>query len=347
MSKSKYINFANANLFGAALLAVAATEGLNPTRIQAVSNLSAGEHLPRSERMATGDRYLTSSVPDRAATGSGSAVKLATANLLAQTTNTSADNESSDRSKSGLLKRISLGFLLLFFVPLGIFYPLFLFYKMLLVKPQNSANSLLEEQSEGKTADLNIYSPPTTNITKATVSKLQIAFSPPARELRKELCRVSSIADLKQEDNIVELMHQTIDVLIEQGHWTHISQTSNTFPLNRVRPEFDEISERERHKFSEEQSGLVNYNRNVSGSDGYERNYSYVVVTLILCTSHTQPLFQTVTTKEQLIEELTQLKKISENAVIKFELLWNPQQEDVYISNDQLLVEYDEMTRLL
>ncbi|MGL5074232.1 MAG: DUF1517 domain-containing protein [Waterburya sp.] len=40
------------------------------------------------------------------------------------------------------------------------------------------------------------------------------------------------------------------------------------------------------------------------------------------------------------------LSKMEQDSVIKFELLWNPQQENVYISNEQLLIEYADMTRL-
>jgi uncharacterized membrane protein len=154
------------------------------------------------------------------------------------------------------------------------------------------------------------------------------------------------MTDLHQFD-LVDLMHQTVDVLIEQGHWTHASYGSITLPLAKVKSEFELISAQERAKFTSKMPSLSNHNRNFSTSDGYHESYSYVVVTLILCTSHTVPLFKQINTKEQLVQELTQLGKMERDSVIKFELLWNPQPEGVYLSNEQLLTEYADMTRLL
>jgi uncharacterized membrane protein len=185
------------------------------------------------------------------------------------------------------------------------------------------------------------------DVNQATVSKLQIAFSPPARQLRAELSRVTCMTNLHVESDLVDLMHQTVDVLIEQGHWTHVSYASVTLPLAKVRSEFNFISVQERTKFTSKMPSLVNHNRNISNSNGNQESYSYVVVTLILCTSHTAPLFKKINTKEQLVNELIQLGKMERDSVIKFELLWNPQPEGVYLSNDQLLTEYEDLTRLL
>ena len=77
------------------------------------------------------------------------------------------------------------------------------------------------------------------DVNQATVSKLQIAFSPPATRLREELNRITLRSDLDVEHDVVDLMYQTVRVLIEQGHWTHASYTSATLPLHKVKPEFD------------------------------------------------------------------------------------------------------------
>jgi len=344
VSKSKTINLANLYFFSAALLATGATSALNPIEVRATSDPLTLSPQLRVEG-TTPNLSSQSLVPfPSALTTESSSTNL----LLAQTEpNVTSQNDGADRSN--LLRLTSVAFFLLFFVPLGIFYPLFLFYRMLLVKPEKS-NGFVADESQPETirsrSAKNYSSPAVTDITKATVSKLQIAFSPPAKELRKELSRVSSVGDIKSDRDIVDLMHQTVDVLIEQQHWSHISHSSQTFPLHLVKPKFDSISKSERKKFKSKQPGLVERDLDLSGSEGYERNYSYVVVTLILCTSHAAPLFTAISTKKQLIEELTKLKNIEENAVIKFELLWNPQQENIYISNDRLLVEYDEMIRL-
>ena len=276
--------------------------------------------------------------------------------LLADNVNLETNNSAENESRPDFIRLVVLSFFLLFFVPLGIFYPLFLFYRILLIKPEESDladdltdifNNDLQREFYETASPINIKQQGAKNLNKATVSKLQIAFLPPAYQLRQELSRVTSEANVNGEYDLVSLMHRTIKVLVEQGHWTHVCHDSITLPLEQVKPEFDLISHQERNKFVSKKPSLINYNRNVSKKDGYQRNYSYVVVTLILCTSHSSPLFKTIKTKDQLAKELTALANMEKDSVIKFELLWNPQQEGIYISNDQLLVEYGDMIRLL
>ena len=326
------INLVDLRFFGTALIATIAIYCLNP--FQTEGSLKAETiRLLHSAKIIESDRSL---IPAK------NLPIISEANSLPQPS-TTADENAGTRTRS--IRLLVLALFMLFFVPLGIFYPLFLFYRMLLIKPEES-DSILFEEHDPKTEESSSITRSKKAPTKATVSKLQIAFTPPARKLRKELSRVSS-ANVNPEGGLVKLMHQTVEVLIEQGYWTHVSYSSSTLPLELVRSEFDSISNCERHKFTNKQSGLIDYNCNTSSSKGYERNYSYVVVTLILCTTHITPLFQTINTKEQLVEELAKLGKMAENSLISFELLWNPQQENIYISNDRLLIEYDEMIRLL
>lgn len=262
-------------------------------------------------------------------------------------TNLVAFGSDEKKPQTKLIRLISLSLLMLFFVPLGIFYPLFLFYKMLLVKP-DEPDDILNSDREETVADLNLIDSvlqAEQDVNQATVSKLQIAFSPPATRLREELNRITLMSDLDAEHDVVDLMHQTIKVLIEQGHWTHASYTSATLPLHKVKPEFDFITAQEKTRCVSKTPSLVNQNRNLNNSDTLE-NYSYVVVTLILCTSKAV-VSKTINTKEQLVNELSELDKLEKNSVIKYELFWNPQQEGVYLTNAQLLTEYADMTRLL
>ncbi|PSB09607.1 hypothetical protein C7B62_12525 [Pleurocapsa sp. CCALA 161] len=261
-------------------------------------------------------------------------------------TKLAASNSDEKTTQAKLVRLISLSLFMLFFVPLGIFYPLFLFYRMLLIKP-DEPDDILNSDRQQELADSNPIDSilqAEQDVNQATVSKLQIAFSPPATRLREELNRIT-LMSVEVEHDVVDLMHQTVRVLIEQGHWTHASYTSATLPLHKVRPEFDFITAQEKTRCDRKTPSLVNQNRNFNNSDALE-SYSYVVVTLILCTSKAV-VSKTINTKEQLVKELNQLGKLEKNLVIKYELFWNPQQEGVYLSNAQLLTEYTEMTRLL
>ena len=347
---------AHLGFFSAALLASSIIHGSNTSRVESATARAANVAIDNYRRSPTVAIEPNSVQRLSRSRWMGLQASLAsnpqTEIESADAKDNAADNEA---EKSSLLRLISLSFFLLFFVPLGVFYPLFLFYRMLLVKPDESknvdgANDILarEEVDHAISSEPSPASPPSKKkLSRASVSKLQIAFSPTAGELREELSKIGFNSDGNTEYDLVDLMHQTVAVLIEQGCWTHVSCDSTTFSLAKVKQKFDLISQQERKKIAHQQTQAVNHNRDVAEIEGYERSYSYVVVTLIFSTSHGTPLFPTINSKKQLLEELIQLGKMEKETVIKFELLWNPQQREQYINNDQLLTEYGDMTRLL
>lgn len=246
------------------------------------------------------------------------------------------------------LEFFPLAFFLLFFIPLGIFYPLFLFYRKLLIHPDERNYSPTEdsrfESINNQFLQTEIGSNAEENFDQATVSKLQIAFSPTNRDLRRKLGQLTSGGEL---NDIVRLMRRTVTLLISQDCWTHVNYASATLPLEDVKVEFNLMSYQERNKFTSDNLSLINRNSEVNPSHSSNDNYGYVVVTLILCTNHIQPLFNKIFTKKQLVVELLKLSKMRKDYLIKFELLWNPQEEDKYLGNDYILTEYSEMNRLL
>ncbi len=257
-------------------------------------------------------------------------------------------------SKLRLARFISFSFFLLFFIPLGIFYPLFLFYRKLLgVEPKEPAYALGTNYAPQfpEPHDSSIFDVEAQADTQvATVSKLQIAFSPQARRLRRKLEQISSGDDLNLNQDLVDFLCKTILALVSQQDWTHVNYSSVSLPLEEVQTEFDLISYKEKDKFLSKELSLVNRNQPKQGSVDqsiHQDSYRYVVVTLVFCTTHNNPLFNKIHTEEQLIEELGKLGNMKAESLIKFELLWNPQQEDDYLSNEQLLTKYSDMIRLL
>lgn len=262
------------------------------------------------------------------------------------------NNSNAAKSRLKLVRLISLSFFLLLFVPLGIFYPLFLFYRKLLGSDRES-NAFLEGDSRAKlskTIDTaEILKTKEKNISLATVSKLQIAFSPQASSLRSKLELVASNIDRNSKRDLVELMRQAVLVSIAQRHWTHVSYSSDTLPLEENRAKFNETSRIERNKCLSKTLSLINSDRQKQDYHSLYKNdaYSYVVVTLIFSTFPRSPLCDKIYTEKQLAQELLELSKMRQDYLIEFELLWNPQQEGEYITNEQLLTEYGDLTRLL
>ena len=284
--------------------------------------------------------------------------------------------------KLKLVRLIALSCFLFLFVPLGIFYPFFLFYRQLLNR--NSNLNYFKSGRKSKyskftdSADIDSFFqrsnfsiqgrqannlPPfplhpdrvkseiesSKNRSTATVSKLQIAFTPPAKKLRGSLSQISSTTE-QNTDDIAELMRKAVAVfLTHQQYWTHVSYSSDCLPLEKVQSEFEMISYLEWNKCLTRELGFVNRQRSANELNDFNRDdsYSYVVVTFILCTSHNSPLFDEIHTKAQLVKELTKLSQMKHDHLTEFELLWNPQQETEYISNERLLTQYSDLTRLL
>ena len=269
--------------------------------------------------------------------------KLASNSFLAE-----AEPRTETKSSNKLLKTIGLTLFILFVVPFGIFYPLFLFYRKLLIDSNELEESFNRQSGrkpfEGAISPIELGFQGREDTNKATVSQLQIAFSPTASDLRHRLTQICAEREFK---DMVELMRSTTSVLVDRDYWTHINRSSVTLPLEEIKVEFDLLAYREKHKFTNEKLNLIARNSEIDRLDKTNTNYSYVVVTLIFCTTHQEPLFEQIITKEQLVDELVKLGKMRKDYLIRFELVWNPQEEDKYISNDQLLTEYSEMIRLL
>lgn len=262
-------------------------------------------------------------------------------------------------SRLRLTKLISFSLFLLFFIPLGIFYPLFLFYRKLLsvepkkpdfldYSPEQNYKPKFTESQTPVIFDFPVKEDKDAAV--ATVSKLQIAFSPQALRLREKLEQISSHEDLDMYQDIADLMCKTVLALVSQQDWTHINYSSVSLPLEKVQEEFNLISQAERNKFLSKELSIVNQNKHQQVRENHDHHldaYRYVVVTLVLRTTHNTPFFSKIYTEEQLIIELGKLGKMKKDVLIEFELLWNPQQNAQYLSNEQLLTKYSDMIRLL
>lgn len=267
-------------------------------------------------------------------------------------------SNSAGSSKIKTVRTVSFYLFLLLFVPFGIFYPFFLFYKKLL-NTDRQQDSLTEDSTnstDNTESKLPIKSfsaeslklEKSTNDIQAVVSKLQIAFAVQDDSLRQKLEELCSSVDSRTDQGIAELMRKTISLLINEDESTHACYSSESLPIDRIKTEFEAICTKEQSKFVTKKLSAV-------GGDGQEPTSQtssnvgsarYMVVTLVLCTSHVEPLFTDINTRNQLLEELSELGKMRQDDLIKFDLLWNPQSKGQYLSNNELLMKYIDMMRL-
>ena len=268
-----------------------------------------------------------------------------------------------DSSKSSIInivRRTALVCFLLLFLPLGLFYPFFLFYKRLFELNQNDTDdtsvpqdlesefprstNLKDDELESKpqlvnAADLKVVS----KAEQVTFSQLQIAFYPESSNFRQQL----KVIDANQHIDIAEKMHQTIALLVTQQDWTHANCSFSPLSVKKAHGKFEEVLFVEQDKQINQKLSLVSA-RKLKSPDGYSlsNKYKYTVVTMLFCFANSYALSENVTTKEDLAKQLIKLSVIEREDIVKFQLLWNPTSEGEYLSNEQLLSDYQGLTRL-
>ena len=184
---------------------------------------------------------------------------------------------------------------------------------------------------------------------RVTVSMLQIAVSSQAENIQEDLSELSLTTDTDTDEGLVELMRESALILLRNDHaWTHVLSSSNSLDINQAEEEFDKLSFAERSKFSSETLSNVDGKiKTRRSSDSSSDNFpGYVVVTLILGTADDNPLFTMINTEESLKEVLLKLSSMREDYLMKFELLWTPQTSQEYLTDEELLMEYTNLTLL-
>lgn len=250
-----------------------------------------------------------------------------------------------------MIRKVSLLFFLIFFLPLGIFYPLFLVYRKLLdidedVKP------LEEEVFENSLSipppledfELDLHS------DQATVSKLQVAFLPKIANLKQQLEQANLNIDKQSDYKAIDLMRSAISIFITQQHWTHASYDSSSFSVVEALEEFDIVLSMEQDKCIDKKLSVVHsvpHPKKPENQINHNQDiFKYTVVTMLFYTTGESILFEQMDTKESLAKLLIDLSQINEDELLKFELIWNPVKEDEFITNEQLLMHYEDMVRL-
>lgn len=212
----------------------------------------------------------------------------------------------------------------------------FLIFKALsaILKPQDRINKKITQERDNN---------------RVTVSILQVALSSQAENIQQDLSELSFAIDTNNDEELVELMRESALILLRNAcAWTHVLSSSNSLDINQAEEAFDKISFAERSKFSSETlSNIDGKVKTRQASDSSSDDLlGYVVVTLILGTADDNPLFTKIHTEETLKEVLLKLSSMREDYLMKFELLWTPQAIEEYLTDEELLMEYTDITPL-
>jgi uncharacterized membrane protein len=156
--------------------------------------------------------------------------------------------------------------------------------------------------------------------------------------------------DTNTPEGLLELLQESALVLLRNPeNWSHVSASSESVSIDKAEQIFNQLSLRERSKFSAET--LVNVGGSVRRKQAVipglqEDPGAYIVVTLLLGTTDDKPLFKEVRSPETLKEALERVASVSPEYLMKFELLWSPQVEEDSLTYDELLTEYTDMVQI-
>lgn len=183
-----------------------------------------------------------------------------------------------------------------------------------------------------------------------TVSQVQVALLAQTKGLQSQLSELTLRVDTTTPEGLLELLQESALVLLRTPEtWSHVSASSQSLPIDKAEPTFNQLSLRERSKFNAET--LTNVGGRVGRKEAVipglkEDPAAYIVVTLLVGTADDHPLFKEVRSPEALKEALEKVASVPSDYLLKFELLWSPQVEEDSLTYDELLTEYTDMVQI-
>lgn len=185
---------------------------------------------------------------------------------------------------------------------------------------------------------------------RVTVTALQVALLAQARSLQQDLNQVALGADLSTAQGLAAQLQETVLALLRYPeYWSHCALQSQTLGGRPAAAQlFDRLSLQERSKFRVEtlanRGGQIERRSLPHHPPGEEA--AYLVVTLILGTTHDRPLISPVSSVIDLRRALQTLGSIPADQLLVYELLWTPQDPTDSLSSDELLAHYPDLTTL-
>jgi len=182
------------------------------------------------------------------------------------------------------------------------------------------------------------------------VSKLQVAMLATAGNVPSQLNELTLNSDLESADDRAEFLQESVLIVLRNCEsWTHVCANSQIFAdFEEATQIFNQISIQERSKLSRETLSMVNgdirHQQSVSAGD--RDPGEYIVVTFLMGTEDTRPLFGDVRDVGKLKAVLERSAATPADNLLILEVIWSPQQETDSLTGDELLGSYADLIRI-
>jgi uncharacterized membrane protein len=198
--------------------------------------------------------------------------------------------------------------------------------------------------------EMNDYSNPTV-----AVAKVQVGLLANARALQKELDHLALSADMETPmGRAMVLQEASLALLRHPEYWFYGNAESYNAPLTTAESKFNQLSLKERSKFTEETLSRVD--KQLKQADNpltlpessgelaniAEHSQGYIIVTL-LAGIDGKLEFPSINDTDDLKRALQQIGSTGSDRLLAFEVLWTPQAEGDTLSKEDILAHYPDL----
>jgi uncharacterized membrane protein len=180
---------------------------------------------------------------------------------------------------------------------------------------------------------------------RLSVAKVQVGLLGTARDLQKDLERIASKADTSSSRGLHYVLQETVLSLMRNPNYCvyGFAKSGVENSADEAESRFNKLSLEERGKFEKETRV------NVSGRTGTSSlnvkktlttPVNELIVVTILVAVEGRVKLPKVTGRNQLIEALTTLGAVPAADVLAVEVLWTPEEEDDYFTQEDLANDY-------
>jgi uncharacterized membrane protein len=185
---------------------------------------------------------------------------------------------------------------------------------------------------------------------KVTFSQIQVGLYATDCPIQKQLTEI--VETLKNDDSrerLEQLQAVTLAILRLPQFWSHVKSGSETFQKRSLaQAAFNSQSMVERRKYDQE---------SLTRREGHEKvtklaplvatledqPAAYVVVSLLVGSTHDGPLFEPIHSAESLRSALEKLSGMTQQELLQFELIWTPQDPSESLGSEDLLVDFPDL----
>jgi len=180
---------------------------------------------------------------------------------------------------------------------------------------------------------------------RLSVAKVQVGLLGTARELQKDLERIAGKADTSTSRGLHYILQETVLSLMRNPNYCvyGFAKSGVEDSADEAESRFNKLSLEERGKFEKETRVNVG-GRTGSGSLNRKKTLTTpvneLIVVTILVAVEGRVRLPKVTGRNTLIEALTTLGAVPAADVLAVEVLWTPEEEDDYFTQEDLSVDY-------